>query len=150
MNIEKRIKEFTDFALDGNHQKNSLQDLIKKLDELPFLLYASEFEFDEKDYPDPPEINYQEIRKQIKLKFPKLGNYQKAEYDEYSLESTGELVVGDAIDGVTNIVIDLLEIEWFFQNTSESDALWHLDTSYRANWGKHLRELQLYLYWQHY
>ena len=150
MNIRKRINEFTDFALDGTHQENSLQDLIKKLDELPFLLYSSEFEFDEKDYPDPPEIEYQKIRKQIELKFPELGYYKIPEFDEYSLESTGELIVGDAIDDVTDIVIDLLEIEWFFQNTSEADALWHLDTSYRAHWGKHLRELQLYLYRQHY
>lgn len=113
------------------------------------LVYAAEFGFDPEEYDDPPQNDYREIRKTVESKFPELGFYDPAEYTE-ELGSVGKICVGDAIDGLTDVVGDLLEIEWYFENTSEADALWHLETSYRDHCGNHLRELQLYLYRQHY
>lgn len=149
MDILDKIKKFTSYALDGERNDGDIRKLIEALDELPFLVYACQFEFDGTDYPDPPSRNYQEIRSAIEIKFPELGFYKTAGYDD-DFECTDDILVGDAIDDVTDIVGDLLEIEWYFANTSEADALWHLETSYRGHWGNHLREVQLYLYRQHY
>ncbi|WP_339075422.1 DUF5063 domain-containing protein [Teredinibacter turnerae] len=149
MSIRAKITEFVGFVLSDKRSEDDLKNLIRKLDELSLLVYAVEFEFDPEEYDDPPRKDYREIRKTIELKFPELGFYDSAEYTE-ELESTGKIYVGDAIDDLTDIVGDLLEIEWYFENSSEADALWHLETSYRGHWGNHLRGLQLYLYRQHY
>jgi hypothetical protein len=34
---------------------------------------------------------------------------------------------------------------WRWENTSQSDALWHLEFSYRTHWRAHLRGVQWYL-----
>jgi hypothetical protein len=149
MNIREKINQFTSFTLEGDRKDGDVRKLIEALDELPFLVYASDFEFDGTDYPDAPTRDYQTIRSAIERKFPELGYYKTADYDD-NLECTGNILIGDAIDDITDIVGDLLEVEWYFANTSEADALWHLETSYRGHWGNHLREVQLYLYRQHY
>jgi hypothetical protein len=149
MDMLKKIKEFTSFILTDDKKDNDLEMLIRKLDELPLLVYAVDFEFDGNDYPDPPENIYSEIRSKVVAKFPELGMYESTCFDE-SIERKERLTVGDAIDDITDIVGDLLEIEWYFENTTEANAMWHLETSYRSHWGNHLREVQLYLYRQHY
>ncbi|WP_435274602.1 DUF5063 domain-containing protein [Psychrobium sp. nBUS_13] len=108
------------------------------------------YEFDENDYPSAPPSKYQEIRNKVESKFPELGMYHSASYDKNLLISNETVAVGDAVDDIADIVGDLIEIEWYFGNTSDADALWHLETSYRSHWGNDLREVQLYLYRQHY
>ncbi|MCE2029173.1 DUF5063 domain-containing protein [Sessilibacter corallicola] len=149
MNIRQKITEFVGFVLNDSHNESDLNQLIQKLDELPLLVYCAKFEFDPEDYNDPPTANYSDTRKTINSKFPELGLYHSAQYTD-DLECTGELLLGDAVDDLADIVGDLLEIEWYFENTSDANALWHLEMSYRGHWGNHLRELQLYLYRHHY
>lgn len=118
MNIREKINQFTSFTLEGDRKDGDIRKLIEALDELPFLVYASDFEFDGTDYPDAPTRDYQTIRSAIERKFPELGYYKTADYDD-NLECTGNILIGDAIDDITDIVGDLLEVEWYFANTSE-------------------------------
>ena len=149
MHIREKLSEFISFVLSDKRSENDLSLLIRKLDELPILVDSIPYEFDENDYPSAPHSEHREIRSRVESKFPELGVYHSASYDE-DLNSNETVVVGDAVDDITDIVGDLIEIEWYFENTSDADALWHLETSYRSHWGNHLREVQLYLYRQHY
>jgi len=78
-------------------------------------------------------------------RFPQLGYYNIAgNIGGEPLNS--EMSVGDSIDDLADLLGDLVEVLWRWDNTSSIDALWHLDLSYRQHWGSHLRALQLYLH----
>lgn len=53
---------------------------------------------------------------------------------------------GEGRDDISDIVLDLKEVLWYFENTSKDNALWYFENSYKSHWGRHLRELQLYLH----
>lgn len=145
MNIEASIKEFVDFVLAKSGEVDDLGLLLGHLDKLPIIVFSAKFIFDEKEYDDAPNNDYKNIRSKIELRFPKIGYYNIAREISENLENT-ELVIGDAVDDLADIVGDLLDVLWYFKNTSEDDALWHLEQSYISHWGLHLRNLQLYLH----
>ena len=70
----------------------------------------------------------------------------KAENNLSDSIENSDIIVGDAIDDICDIVGDLQEVLWCFENTSENDALWHYEINFRSHWGRHLRDLQLYLH----
>lgn len=57
-----------------------------------------------------------------------------------------KVLLGDGIDDIVDILLDLKGVLWRFSNTSVDDALWHLNQDYQYHWGLHLRNLQLYLH----
>lgn len=120
-------------------------ELQKALDKLALSIHHAAGYFDENSYPDPPPKEYPFLRGQISPKFPDCGYYNGAhEISEKVAESS--VSVGDAIDDICDIAGDLEEVLWRWENTSSDDALWHLRESFGWHWGKHLRDLQLYLY----
>ena len=119
--------------------------LQEALDRLAISLHHTDCSFDGKSYPDPPAKEYPLLRGKISPNFPDCGYYNVAhEISEKLAESS--ISVGDAIDDICDIAGDLEEVLWRWENTSVDDALWHLKESYGWHWGKHLRDLQLYLY----
>ena len=115
------------------------------LDSLAVAARDITYEFDERDYPDDPDEDYQAIYQMVGRRFPMLGYYN------VPLSITREIGeskmgVGDAIDDIVDILLDLKGVLWRFNDTSVDDALWDLNQSFKGHWGMHLRELQLYLY----
>jgi hypothetical protein len=55
-------------------------------------------------------------------------------------------VVGDSIDDLSDIIKDLLEVSWYFENSTITVALERLYFSYTTHFGKHLIDLQRYLF----
>ena len=147
MNIEQPLKRFLSFIFEDTKESPDFGDLIEELDYLVCSTYIPEFEYDDKEYPEPPEKNYQEIRGAITRRFPKLGFYCTVDADPSTIENA-EILTGDAVDDLTDIVSDLLEVKWLLENTSINNALWHFQFTYRSHWGFHLRELQLFLHRQ--
>jgi len=145
MDIKNAVNEFVNYVLNEDTQIRDLEELIRLLDKLAFATHFIKANFDEKEYPDAPENNYEEIYKKISKRFPALGYYNIAGNISDRI-SECDLQVGDAIDDITDIVGDLKEVLWCFDNTSESDALWRYVNGFKMHWGRHLRELQLYLY----
>lgn len=145
MDITETIKEFLSLVLDDESELDEPNLLIAALDKLAYSIIHINYVFDETDFPESPEQNYQLIRKKVQKRFPTLGYYNVAQDISDNLEKS-IVVVGDAIDDISDIVVDLSEVMWCFENTSENDALWHYQNSYKTHWGKHLRELQLYLH----
>lgn len=149
MEVKDTIKKFLDLILNHDSEKEDLGKLITALDELVFSVNHVEFEFDEAEYPEPPEEDYDVIRNVVEKRYPSLGFYNMPLEISEKVGET-EVSIGDAIDDIADIVGDLKEVLWRFENTSVADALWHYEFSFRSHWGRHLRELQLYLhdkYW---
>jgi Domain of unknown function (DUF5063) len=76
--------------------------------------------------------------------FPELGYYNTpSSITQHIAEA--EIDVGDAIDDITDIAIELYDVLWRFDHTSADDALWYFSNSYFTHWEQHLRQLQLCL-----
>ena len=149
MNIQTEINNFLELVLESDSELEELEELISGLDRLATLAHEIKYQFDETDYPDNSNFEYSAIREKVVKRFPNLGFYNTA-LDVSENIGNSEIATGDAIDDITDITLDLLRVKWRFENTSSDDALWHLELLFRAHWGRHLRELQLYLhdlYW---
>ena len=144
--IHKAIIDFLDLIEKGKGSvEANEQSLVLALDQLALAYHFSEQEFDEREYPEPPNKDYQQIRAIVTQRFPNYGYYNLPKEITNKISETG-IMVGDAIDDITHIAQDIQEIRWRWDNTSNLDALWHFRLGYYSHWGNHLRELQFYLY----
>ncbi len=97
--------------------------------------------FDPTHWPQPPRRAHQEAYRAVGARFPQLGLYVTVlEPLDVGAQQLG---TGDAVDDLTDIVLDLKDARWRWMNTSQLDAIWHLRRSFEAHWGKHLRSLQV-------
>ena len=149
MSIEKEIEILIALVEEPDRTDDTIASLIRCLDRLTCHVHEAQFEFDENEYDDAPESNYGELRTVIEKKFPELGYYYTSDYQKPS-EKNGEVSLGDAIDDIVDIIADLKEVKWYFENTSRNNAIWHFVTGFRGHWGGHARELQTYLYRNYY
>lgn len=147
MNIEQSVNQFLDFCLYKNPEEFDLGDLIRELDMLVVSTCQSKFEYDDNDYPEPPDKDYAALREAISRRFPELGFYQTVG-SEVSDEENVKVLIGDAVDDLVDIIGDLQDVKWNLENTTINNAKWHFEFSYRSHWGFHLRELQLFLHRQ--
>ena len=90
------------------------------------------------------ELKYEALRAEISRQWPELGFY-----DEDSGEELGDQFssVGDAIDDLTDIALDLgrsLEIV----NVNASGAISQLRFCYDTHWGNHAADLRKHLKWR--
>ena len=92
-----------------------------------------------------PENDYPAIRKAAEKRFPNWGFYNVPK-DVTQNVMQSELLTGDAIDDITDIVNDLKMVFWSFKNENEATALWHLLDSYNGHWRWHMRNLQVYIH----
>ena len=141
MNTSELAQGFINFVKTGEH--DDLELLSTWLDRLSAHYEHISFVFDETDYPDCPDQNYQSLRDLVSSKFPSLGYYYVATPIEPTNDA--EVTIGDAVDDVADILRDLVEVQWYFENTSVEYALWHYENSYKFHWSRHLRDLQSYL-----
>ncbi|MEO0376239.1 MAG: DUF5063 domain-containing protein [Cyanobacteria bacterium P01_A01_bin.17] len=145
--------------------RGAVQDFVRLIEEgagavseneacLPLLLDRLAFNqhyvintFDEIHYPDPPERDHAVLYVLYALICDRFPNYG---YYNVPASITGRIgdsdcIVGDAIDDLLDIYCELVDVGWRWSHTSESDALWHLQFSFRSHWRGHLRGIQFYL-----
>lgn len=115
------------------------------LDRLALAYHFAAAPPDDRDYPDPPRQTYEDLRARIAPRFPRLGFYNVALdiSENIGASVTG---TGDALDDITDIALDLHVVLARWESTSEEDALFHFRLGFETHWGRHLRELQLYLH----
>jgi hypothetical protein len=118
--------------------------LRRSLDRLAYLQHDVSYTFDERDYPDAPRKDYSATRQVVSARFPELGFYNTPDSVTQHIAET-KISVGDAIDDISDIAIDLYEVLWRFDHTTVDDALWYFEFSYVSHWEYHLRELQVCL-----
>ena len=141
--LHREIQLFLSAVFEG--EESSTDTLIAALDKLAMSLHELVIEFDESEYEEPPDLNYADIRTVVEKKFPELGLYNTAEHVSIDIGDS-KLIVGEAVDDLADIIGDMLEVSWRFENTSEMDAMWHFENSFTLHWGRHLRDLQHYLF----
>ena len=143
--IRAAVREFLDLLEDDAGSVEQAEGaLVTSLDRLALAQSYVSFEFDEEDHPDPPTQSYDDLRALVSKRFPNYGYYNVADPITSDI-GDGGCLVGDAIDDLADIARDLYDVEWCWSNTSEADALFHLQNDYRYHWRRHLRGLQLYL-----
>ena len=143
--IKESIEFFFEVVTGQTTEADREEKLRFALDRLALAYHFADFTFDEENYPDGPGTAYRATREIVSANFSELGYYNVAgEISDKIAE--GEVNVGDAINDICDIAGDLEQVLWFWDHTSVDDALWHYRFGYDSHWGKHLRDLQLYLY----
>ncbi|WP_298547995.1 DUF5063 domain-containing protein [uncultured Aquimarina sp.] len=94
---------------------------------------------DEKEYPEPPDFNFEKISNTLRSNFPELGFYQMI-LDPFEMTKPDN-GLGDANDDLSDIIKDLMEVQWRFQNTSEIDAIWYFEFIMRNHSERHVVNL---------
>jgi hypothetical protein len=135
-------RRFIDLVL--REPEPSVERLQGALDELAFAYHFSTVtdptdDDEEVEPPGYPDGLYHAVAE----RFPDLGLYSIS--DPTILEAK-ELMVGDAIDDLADILRDLMEVVWRAENQSEQDARWYFRLLFQIHWGRHLRKLSWYLH----
>jgi hypothetical protein len=130
----------------GDQEANT-RDLELALDRLALAHHFADAIFED-GHPDPPAQDNSRWRLLAEIRFPKFGFYNVPSNITQKIMQA-EMQVGDALDDVTDIAHDLSEVVWCWKHASEKDALWRFRWGYENHWGRHLRNLQTYLYELH-
>ncbi len=151
-NLKDLINKLTEF---GINPKVESENKILELKRLLVEIYAhylnsdsykikvdDETETDEEI--EIPNFDYKETRKIVESNFPDLGWYHSL-FESHKIFEEADLATGDAIDDLTDIIKDLLEIRWRFENTNEKKALWYFELLMRIHSEQHLVDLLKYL-----
>ncbi len=117
--------------------------LVQALDRLVAEMHDVRFEFDDTDYPEAPGLAYEVARRLVLSRFPDFGPYS---VPASVLPENEELMLGDSVDDLADVIIELRDVEWRFEHTSEADALWYLENGFRTHWAAHVRWLQVFLH----
>src|SRR5687767_7811299 len=101
--------------------REALRVLAQVLDRLSSAYHETTPAFVE-DMADPPELaTYDDLRAAAGRAFPDFGFYAVVRTHEGLDAKPG---LADAIDDVTDIARDLIEVEWRWINNSPADAMW--------------------------
>lgn len=135
------IKEIVKYGLEPNLAIDNKEILLEKaLATIYYLSFEIKFDFDETNYPDFDKSNLPDIRRNVQSNFKDFG-YYKTVLDIYDVANLQDFALGDAIDDLNDIIIDLLEIEWRIKNNSLADGLWFFNFIFRAHTQQHILDL---------
>lgn len=140
-----QIDQLSEFGKNPNVQfENRVLELKKILIHIYSEYLNLRWAFDENEYPEAPDFDYKEIRRNLLGNFPNFGPYHVA-YDCHLIEKDADFVMGDALDDLTDIIKDMLAVKWKYENTSMDDAKSEFDFSMRNHSERHLVNLLKYL-----
>jgi hypothetical protein len=142
--IKRTIDAYLSLVETGCDSVQQNKEKLKLLlDHLALSQHFLKFEFDEAEYGDAPRRR-DGLRKLVAARFPNYGYYNTVDDVSVKIAETG-VGVGDAIDDIEDIAADLFETKWRLENNSIADGLFHYRNGFQTHWGRHLRDLQLYL-----
>jgi hypothetical protein len=139
------ISEITKYGLEKNlteveKEKNLERNLIR----LYNFYFEIKFEFDGKDYEEFERPQPKNITENIKSNFTQFGFY-KIVLDINDIDNLNGNALGDAVDDLLDITIDLIEVKWRMENNSIEDGLWHFNFSFENHIQQHILDLLNYL-----
>ena len=108
------------------------------------LYFHINYQFDDREYPDFNESDWPDIRRNVETNFTDFGFY-KTVLDYNDIDNLKECGIGDAIDDLTDIIADLLEIKWRIENNSLADGLWYFELIFYSHTQQHILNLLNYL-----
>jgi hypothetical protein len=118
------INEIVKFGLEPKlTEVNKQESLEKNLVKIYSMYFDVDYKFDEKDYEEFDSQKFPNIRQNVESNFENYGFY-KTILDINNFEKHQEDAIGDAVDDLTDIIQDLLEVKWRIENNSLEDGLW--------------------------
>ena len=143
------LKKLIDRTIEfGTNEKLESQNKTREIQKLLVGIYAEylklETEFDATNYKEPLNLNYDGIRSIVTEHFPCFGWYPYA-WETHKLKENTELVTGDSIDDLTDIIKDLIEVQWRLENNREKDGLYQFEFLMKHHSEQHLVDLLKYL-----
>jgi len=147
------IERVTEFATNPEVKSENKVSELKRLLVSIYTNYLNiiKEEDSDKEYNDDFEFSYDELKKNVDENFPNLNWYisvwdvHKIEYEKHQTTPKINSGLGDPIDDITDILKDLLEVKWRFENNSEKDALWYFHFLMKHHSEQHLVNLLKYL-----
>ncbi|NRR91791.1 DUF5063 domain-containing protein [Winogradskyella undariae] len=144
-NLEKLINRITEFGLNDKVQSANKELEIQQLLIGIYSEYLNlDVEFDDEDFEGDPTFDYDSIKKNIEANFPDIGWYHSV-FESHLIIPDAYLVTGDAIDDLSDIIKDMLEIKWQFENASEKYAKWCFKDLMQNHSEQHLVDFLKYL-----
>ncbi len=138
------INEIAKYGLQPNlTEVDKEKSLAKSLVKIYNLYFEIEYEFDETDYPDFDNEKYQNIRQNVESNFKDFGFYKMVL--EINDMVNDEIGIGDAVDDLSDIIKDLLEVKWRIENNSLNDGLWFFNFIFNSHTEKHIIDLLNYI-----
>lgn len=118
--------------------------LIRGLDALAYAVHFAEAEGASSEL-EPPRLDYAPTYEAIRQRFPFLGKYWLALHPVLQEGIEGELAVGDAIDDLADILIELKDVRWLHERAGRTEALGALRERYDMHLWMHVHSLRQYL-----
>lgn len=139
------INQIVKYGLEPNLTTTDKEkELEKNLVKIYSLYFDIKFEFDETDYPDLDKTEYTDIRQNVTSNFKDFGFY-KTVSDIEDIDNLNDNTIGDALDDLTDIIRDLLEIKWRIENNSLADGLWFFELTFYSHTQQHILDLLNYM-----
>jgi hypothetical protein len=142
--IETLINRITEFGLNDKVQSDNKELEIQQLLVGLYSEYLNmETEFDDADFEEEPTFDYDTIKKNVQTNFPDFGWYHSV-WESHKIVADADLVTGGAINDLSDIIKDMLEIKWQF-DTSEKYAKWCFKDIMRIHSEQHVVNFLKYL-----
>ena len=135
------INEIIKYGLQANLVETDKEKLLERnLVKIYNLYFDIEFEFDETDFPDFDKSKLPNIRENIESNFKDFGLY-KLVIDINDIDNLTDNGIGNAVDDLTDIILDLLEIKYRIETNSLADGLWYFQLAFYTHTQQHILDL---------
>ncbi|TCC90218.1 DUF5063 domain-containing protein [Pedobacter frigiditerrae] len=135
------INEIVKYGLLPNLTISDKEKLLERnLVKIYDLYFDIKYEFDETDFPDFDQSLLPDIRQNISSNFKDFGFY-KTILDINDVNNLTDIALGDAMDDLSDIILDLLEIKWRIENNSLADGLWYFQFIFHGHSQQHILDL---------
>jgi hypothetical protein len=114
--------------------------LERNLVKIYSLYFEIEYRFDETEFSESDKTDSSHIRQNVTSNFKDFGFY-KTILDINDIDNLKDNAIGDAIDDLTDIIIDLLEIKWRVENNSLANGLWFYELIFYSHTQQHILDL---------
>ena len=139
------IYEVVKYGLEPNLATTDKEKKLEKnLVKIYQLYFDIKYKYDETDFPEFDKTEYSDIRQNVTSNFKDFGFY-KTILDIEDIDNLKDNAIGDAIDDLTDIIIDLSEIKWRIENNSLADGLWFFELIFYAHTQQHILDLLNYM-----
>lgn len=139
------INEIVKYGLQPNLTVTDKEKLLERhLVKIYDLYFDIDYKFDETDFPDFDKSQLPDIRQNVESNFKDYGFY-KTILDINDIDNLKGNAIGDAIDDLSDIITDLLEIKWRIENNSLADGLWYYQLIFYGHTQQHILDLLNYM-----
>jgi len=148
----KLIEKVTEFAINPDvKSENKIKDLKQLLVSIYAKFLTIEKLDDDTNYKESYSLSYGEVKENVLKNFPDHGYYNlvfdshKIIYKECKIKPEVDVDLGDPIDDICDILKDLLEVKWRYENYSKENANWSFMFLMKNHSEEHLVNLLKYL-----